>query len=654
MGLRRQTRPKLVPQGSEQSEPQFAPAVQQSALDKVFEKAVAAGYRAEDRAVWEKDRFRAQRDLFWLATELLGYDLVDNFYCPDDLTWSESEGICPKCKEAFVRYPGGLSDTLPFSPHRQFCDFFLKKNPDISISGQSEIKNRLMMAPRGSFKSSTDEADCVQWIICFPDVRIILQTAAEDLGTAFVGKVKGFFTAALDPKDKKKTKLIYTRFQMLFPEHVISPKRKGEEGEFTSPARSESFRGKEPSIFALSLKKNTSGWHFDVGKYDDCVSNANSGPSANEDSRDRVRQHIDLARSLVVPYGYHDNIGTPYDEKDAYAQQIEKALPDEFVIFKKPAWALKPMSRDKKESELREEDYDLFFPFSRRGVPFLTYRFLRSKQHADIHIFHCQYLVNPTSLKVAKFTDYLLRSHITGAEGLPQVYDCIVQWDLAYSVEDKRDYSVGGVGWFDLSTARLFLVNLVRGRFGKTELAFQIANQAYKWKASKIAIENSGGAQFLENDIRRELIRLGYPDCPIDWVKIDTNKNAKNSRAEGVETLLVKDRLWFSSEIDLMDEIVHEFTRFKPHSKRKDDIVDTIGHLAKYLPAAPEVPQSEQQRRQHLWDILAQKDEHERIFNVPEPMIINAPPPTELDVGYGPCPIVCMGCGMPTSSCFCR
>lgn len=612
-------------------------------LEDWYDRAVLAGYKST-KEEWFAVRRRAQTDLFWLATELLGYDLVDNFYCPEHLTWSHEVGDCPQCGQEFQPYLGGL--VAHKSPHREMCELFIHKNPDISIAGQSTVKKRLLLASRGSFKSSIDEADCVQWIIAFPDVAILLATAEETLAAAFVDQVKKPFTVKEDPQGNK----IHTPFHLLFPEHLVRAKERFEAGEWTTPARTNEYKGKEPSIFALSLRKNTSGWHFDVGKNDDCVSNANSGPSANADSRDKVRQLIKLADSLVNPYGYIHDIGTPYDEADAHSYRIEHTIPAHISILKRACWELKPESKAKKEDELGEADYALLFPFDRKGTPRLTYEFLHGEKHSDIHIFNCQYLVDPTALKVAKFTESLIRSHITQAEGLPQIYECVTQWDLAYSVEDKRDFSVGGVGWIDASSARLFVVNLIRGRFGKAELAFQIANQACKWKASKIAIENSGGAEFLENDIRRELIKLNYADCPIEWVKVDTNKNAKNSRAEGVETLLFQDRLYFSSEIDIMDDVVREFTRFKPHSKRKDDIVDTVGHLARFLPATPEVPQSEQQRRQKLWDILAQKDEHERIFNVPEAIAVVPTPMSEFEGS----PICCMGCAMPVAYCLCK
>jgi hypothetical protein len=69
---------------------------------------------------WVEDRNKCYSDLFWFATEMLGYDLVEF--------------------------------------HRLITtDFFLKKDPTIAIENLSTIKSRLVLYPRGSFKSSIDE-----------------------------------------------------------------------------------------------------------------------------------------------------------------------------------------------------------------------------------------------------------------------------------------------------------------------------------------------------------------------------------------------------------------------------------------------------------------------------------------------------------------
>jgi|GEM_PF-2432920 len=598
-----------------------------SELSKLFARAVKAGYK-EDFKTWTDGRRRCQTDLFYLAKDILGYDLVDNYYCPEHMTMAPEPGTCSVCGQEFKPYPTIPIDGRIESPHRLICDFFVHKNPDKSIAAQDTMKNRLLMMPRGSFKSSCDEADTVQWIICFPNIRIALLTAVEDLALGFIKKVKSFFILAGEKKGKEFIPRP-TRFQLFFPEHCLLDVDKGPVETFITPARTkENIAG---TLDAVSLKGESSGWHYDVGKYDDCVSNINSGPTATQENRVKVRQSIDLVRSLIDPYGYHDNIGTPYDENDAYAHQIEHSDDTSLRILRRSAWELKEGSKKTKKEDLCELDYYLLFPFDATGTVRLTYAFLKEKQRTDPHIFACQYLCKPSAARQVKFSEQLLNSHITQAEGLPQDDRfSISTWDLAYSVGKGRDFSVGTVGRFDLAQQRAFVVHMIRGRFGKADLVFQIANQAKTWKVSRIRIENSPGANFLENDIHRELIRIGY-DCSLEFFPVDSQKGAKEVRAELVELALLNDRLWFSSEVSILTQVFNEFLNFKPSGTRHDDCVDSIAHLLMAMPAAPEVPVTEKQKQEAVWSLLAEKQLHEMVFGLKEKVPESEPsfiPPT--------------------------
>lgn len=605
-------------------------------LQSWWAKVCKVGY-AESFDDWVKQRKQAQTDLFWLAKEVLGYDLVDNFYCPEHpLCQSQIAASCSFCGQNLKPYPGNIFFNGDQSIHRAICDFFIKKDPDKLISEQHEIKNRLLMVPRGSLKSSIDEADCVQWIIAFPDVRIALLTAAKDLAEAFVGNVRRFFVVSESDDSQKH----YTKFQLLFPEHCVKDSDKGPKDRFITPGRIKQ-NIPQPSLHAISLEKTTSGWHYDCGKYDDVVSNANSGHQTSAEQRDNVRKDIGLARSLVEPYGYHDNIGTPYADDDAYAYQLATSEQGSLKIMVHPAWKVKPETEKKKAFDpfykLVEEDYDLLIPFiikQGKKEPRLSYKFLKGAS-ADIENFPCQYLCQPNALRIVKFTDPILRSHLIPSTSLPQAgtFQTVMAWDFAYSEEKGRDFSVGTVAWFVIQgpqAGKAYIVDMVRGRFSKSELASNVARLANRWRVEKIGIEKSNGADFLENDILREAHRLGFHDCPQpEWFPVDSNQHAKNSRAEGLETLLIGDRLFFSSDIAIIEDVIKEFIRFKPGTKRKDDSVDSVAHVCRYLPTHIEIPKTEQERHQAAHDLLMQKHINELIYLAPpKPEAAPPPPPT--------------------------
>jgi hypothetical protein len=541
-----------------------------------------AKFGYEDFKVWEKDFRNGQTDLFWLSVEILDLALVDEVHRP-------------------------ITD-----------DFFIKKNPYVdarnwreAISKQSTVKNRLLLWPRGTFKSSIGMADAVQWIVCFPNIRVIYFTAEETLANDFVRQVKHYFQV---PENSRMT-----RFQMLYAAHCVSTKRKEADDQFLSPARTDTQP--QPTLLALSLGMSTAGKHGDVAFFDDTVSNKNSGPKATPEQRVQVANEIKSARPIIDLYGYRNYTGTYWDSADAYVS-LEETISD-LKVLKAPAWEIKPAARKKQIHELTEEDVVLLFPVDRNGVPRLTFKALMDEFKVDAFIFSCQYLLNPTLTKTVKFTDQMFRKQIVPSSEFPQdgTYFIADVWDLATSDGKKSDRSCGMVGKFTIAgplAGRMYVSEIIRGRYSKSELPFQIAGQANRWKPLKnLGIEKPPAHDFLENDIMRAMQKVGYPDCPaIEWIPIENIKGAKNERAAETEILLVNNQVFFSADIptDVMNEVIKEHVNFKAGANRKDDSVDTLARLARYMPKEISCPQSEQEKQTAAWDLLKQKQQHERMF----------------------------------------
>lgn len=213
--------------------------------------------------------------------------------------------------------------------HEDICNkFFVAKDP---TAGNFEkfaraypyLKDRLLLVPRGGFKSSIDIADCVQWIICFPEITILILTGKLNLAEDFVGELKAHFTYAESGKFDQKKKPIYgprllqdretgdwssSLFQVLFPEHCVVPSD-GKGDEFQSPA---CIAGdKEPTVRAASIEQSLSGMHFGLMKLDDVVTNENSLTLTRMQA---VNRQISINRAMLHPYGFMDVIGTWYDE----------------------------------------------------------------------------------------------------------------------------------------------------------------------------------------------------------------------------------------------------------------------------------------------------------------------------------------------------
>jgi len=535
-----------------------------------------------DFEVWKEDYKKGQMDLYWLCTKLLHLDLIEATHRP-------------------------ITD-----------DLFVRKNPYIeadnwkqAVARQSTVKNRLLLYPRGSFKSSIDRVDAIQWMLCFNNIRIVYMTAEDTLATEFVELTR----APFEVSDGH----LLTRFQMLYWAHCIPAKKVEDASLFTSRAKKEDV--KQPSVRALSLGASTVGKHGEIGKIDDCVSNKNSGPMSNAESRKKVTQEIILARSIVDRFGYIDYVGTNYNEDDAYTA-LENTIPD-LKILRKPAWTVLPHARAKNIPELLPEDVELLFPVDGAGVERLTFKAIMTEWGIDAFICSCQLLLNPTATKLAKFTEAMLRKAIIPHNQLPQpgTYFTAQAWDFAKTDGSGSDRSVGMNGQFTISgplAGRMFVTEIVRGRFSKSDLPFQVANLALRGQpVQNLGIEKSPGADFLENDIKRALVKVGYPDAPsIEWIPVDNQKGAKNARALTLEAVFENGQIFFSDQIpeEVMKEVIREFVVFKGDSNRKNDSVDSCAHLSRYLPKDIAPPQTEQEKMTAAWELLAQKQEYEKMF----------------------------------------
>jgi phage terminase large subunit-like protein len=164
--------------------------------------------------------------------------------------------------------------------HEYICNsFFVQKDPTLPTfrafaDGYGDLKSRLLLVPRGGFKSSIDIADCVQWIVCYPEITIAIMTGVFKLATDFISELRAHFmmedSGSIDETTKKP---IYrpckvldrvtgdketSIFQVLFPEHCIPP-GEGIQTEFQTAAAGEI---REPSVRSASIEQALSGAHY--------------------------------------------------------------------------------------------------------------------------------------------------------------------------------------------------------------------------------------------------------------------------------------------------------------------------------------------------------------------------------------------------------
>jgi phage terminase large subunit-like protein len=457
-------------------------------------------------------RYKARTDLYWLAKNLLdNKDLIERV-------------------------------------HRPVCEFFVHKDRSRSFADQDTSKERLLLDPRGHFKTTLDVADCFQWIINFPDIRILIMTGKRELAELMLRQLKEHFQ--FNPKVRE-----------LFPE--FCPPMNADFGnttEFSVPNRKGG--GKEPTVMISSGESVKAGFHFDIIKCDDLVNETNVG------TPEQVQKTINIwnyTTPLLEPYGYRDTIGTRYDHSDLYGFLQESD--DSIKVFQRKCGDLTRTPDGKYHLT------NLLFPER------FNEEWLLKQQKKDPYIFNCQYMNDPSPTEDKQFTEALLKAHT-----IPLVH-CVnnlgrtfITWDLGISQKSQADFTVGAVGRFD-GMGRLFIVDLVMGRFSPFEIVQEFFKLLLKWKPVRVGIEEAAGSPLLlpalHNFARDNRIYL-----PLDWIPTRNTKGHKVEKVMGLEALLRQDKLYFSASLPNMDELIKQFVRFPKY--RHDDVPDAISMLMNY------------------------------------------------------------------------
>jgi predicted phage terminase large subunit-like protein len=476
-------------------------------------------------------RKRARTDLFWLATQILGYDLQEDV-------------------------------------HRPICEFFVKKDPSQPFADQDVVKNRLLLDPRGHFKTTIDIADAVQWILGFPNIRILFMSGKQDLAERMLFECQQHFQ-------------VNEKMRALFPEFCVPEGKKMPGTEFTSPARS--IIKREPTLSISTIESARASLHFDLGKFDDCVNEINS---STQEQNEKVKEGINYTAPLIDPGGYRDFIGTRYDYSDYYGYVLENHVwrPADHgsMISDDGTWkyhARKAWNKQPQHSS--DPEVKLLFPQRRLKsgkLIGLTIAELMEKQKDDPYIFSCQYLNDPTQGDSKTFNEEILLRHTLPHLHVPRMGRNFIAWDLGYSQKEFADFSVGAVGRYD-EQGRLWILDLAVGRYSAWEIVQQFFRLLTKWRPTRVGIEEASGSPLLAPALY-QYSRDHQIYMPLDWLKLKKTKGAKEQRIAGLLALMEEDRLYFSASCPNRDEMFKQFIRFPRY--KHNDIPDAISMLLEY------------------------------------------------------------------------
>ena len=542
-------------------------------------------------------RRRSQTDLRWLAK----YFLWDAMSASDGGTKPISENI-------FLD-----------SQYDPFAELFVKKDPDVAIQNLSPVKTRVLLWPRGGAKSTYDCIDTTQWILCYPAIRILFLTAEATLSKGFISELKGIFSLREDEP---------TFINIFFPEHCCLLKDMGAGNVFTTPAYKKKKTGrKEPTVVASSVGKTKSGWHYEVIKADDAVSDKNT---ETVEQCATVSEKLFLAEKLLIPGGYYkDYVGTRYAEEEHYGVLLEKYLTNgEIETVSGVGWALTKNKtynidilvgkacqiKPEVEEKLRREGRPInYIEAGEDGCILLLpskqpYSWLMGEYANNEKVFEGQLNQNPRAASQVVFDRITLMRATIPYNLLPRAGPVSQFWDLSFSEKKGTDYCVGSsVMWgeedvLDSNGKKTGgrktvgnVLRLIRKRFNPFSAAQTIVQLVVEGRPFILGIEDAGGSKNLEPTIQAEAYKTGDPQviavCThIQWITPSNQKDAKKIRMGGLLPWIQEGRFRFANfcmqpEYPTLDTLYTEFEKCMA-SHHHDDIPDNLGYQPLFAPQA--------------------------------------------------------------------
>lgn len=496
-------------------------------------------------------RQRARTDLLWLCYFVLGYKDV-------------REVIHGKIIQNLQQFKGGTDRVEDRSDGKiQLVRGFYK--PFVDMWDLEGPRERLTLIPRNHLKTTVCTiAHTIQWLINYPDVRILLSS-----GTG--GQVAGFLKAI---KEHFQTNEV---FRSLFPEFCPQKNVRdfGNQEQFTVPCRT--IIRPEPSVATTSVGSVVAGAHYDVIKHDDMVDKENI---RTPEQIQNVKNHYGFLDPLLqrvnkAPHrGWTDVIGTRYDYSDLYG-----ALLDADQKKKEEGradWGVLVQSAILEGDLSEPETCKTLWP--KRFDAYELIRIAEDPTRGWPHLYS-QYLMDPRpdSSGLVDNEDQIVWVPQKDIKGIYAYLSLHVTVDLAGMEPSTNkladnDYTVINVHGFG-HDGTLFILNILRGRY----TPFEVIDLLFKTSAihprlMDIKVEKEAHARVLLPFLKREMAKRGKW-LPIVEIRRD-NRTSKQQRIKGLQPWFRNGSIKFADSQPHKLAIINEIMRFPKYAH--DDILDTI------------------------------------------------------------------------------
>jgi phage terminase large subunit-like protein len=481
-------------------------------------------------------RQRGRTDLLWFCRRVLKYSDV----CAE---------VHGPIIEKLQKFKGGkdkheiINDKLFLQGYTPACDLWDLEGP----------RKRLFLDPRGFLKTTVISiGHALQWILNYPDIRILVSMATGDQVDKVMTEIRGHFQ-------------FNEIFRFLFPEFCPPPKKAadfGNQQQFTVPARKKKWL-KEPTVSTCTVGKVIAGGHYEVIKNSDLVDKENiRTPGQIQGVKDHFYYLNPLLERNEKPphHGWTDVEGTLYDFSDLYSSILEQ--------------------EERLKDEGSHESYQISVRAAQtNGVPLWPSRFPmaeleRIRREMGEELFSSQYLQNPlpkeSALATADIIQWVPRPVVRAL--LPQLR-LHATMDL-HGMEDKddNDYTALTVCGFDRD-GRPYIVDIWHGRPDPFEAIEWIFESYAKYPGIiDYKLEKDAHARVLLPFMQRECAkRQKYP--LVVPIRRDPHM-AKQHRIRGLQPWFKTRTIRFVDDLSCKLDLLNEITRFPKFSH--DDLLDTL------------------------------------------------------------------------------
>lgn len=512
---------------------------------------------------WKTLRKKGRRSLLFLCQHVLGYKDV-------------SLEVHGQMFKALQKFGGGedLGETRMVNGKETpgtFKELIANYRPSTPMWDLQGPRKTLILWPRGHLKTTVATLSyTIQWILNYPDVRILISSGTGDQVKKFLSEILSHFRHN-------------DMFRSLYPEfvpHGKNVKEFGNQEAFTVPART--IHRKEPTVSVCSVGAVVAGGHFDVIINDDVVDKENV---RTPEQIANVNSHLGFLWPLletapdadVRPRGYQRGwwsmAGTRYDFSDSYGTIIDseaaKTLEERSYTIQQQDAIIAGDLSDLKTCKT-------IWP---SRMPPQALKDILDDPLQGASIVASQYRMNPIPDK-SGLVDSPREIVWVPMEAMKKIYAYLtlhVTVDLAGMEPSTNkladnDFTVITPHGFG-HDGTLYILPIMRGRY----TPFEVIDLLFKLfqihpRIMDVKVEKEAHARVLLPFLKREMAKR-QRFLPITEIRRD-NRTSKQQRIKGLQPWFRNGSIKFADNQPHKLAIINEIMRFPKYSH--DDILDTI------------------------------------------------------------------------------